>query len=305
MFGSGLKRSTGIHVGDEGVFASELVLQRRRASVRRCVTVGLTEPLALPEQLTDAAARSALASALHELKIRGVNCDRPSFGLTGPSTFVKRRFRVSGNPSETRAQLFWEAEQILGEDLSQYAVDVLITRRFGFVVAARRDVMDLYVELCRESGLGRPDFDVSSLALCNALEGSGQTSAEGTSAMVHLDRESARLVLVREGEFEAESTWKRDSDSSDTVAESAKRLLSLLEAELRDGETPDRLWVSGPAGTAQALAKLREAVPTKAELLDPFVDIHTSAQAAEDYAARGSSAFDISAGLAYRALVED
>lgn len=302
MLGSGTARGTGIHVGAEALYAVELSRRRSRVFLARCATVPLEAPPRLPEQLADDDGRARLVAALRDLKARGVEGRRPFFSLAGTATFVKRRFALPGAEAETREQLLWEARQLLEEDLDDYVVDVHVTRRYGFIVAARRQILELYGVLCREAGVERPGFDMTSFALCNALEGSGAAADRGTDLIACCDPSEARLVLLRDGEYEAESSWAWQREGA--ALGLSQELARLCAAELTEGERADRMWTAGtraPADDGLLSRFASEVMP-----LDPFAGLTRTADAEADLDSSGlqARAFAVAAGLAYRALTE-
>lgn len=298
MLGSGASRCTGIHIGDDAVFAVELLRRRDGVHMGPCATVPLEEPLALPEDLADDDQREGLARAVAALRDLGIEAKRPYFAVAGTATFVKRHPLPPGTGAEIRDQLLWEARQLLEEDFDEYVIDVLVTRRHGFLIAARRQVLDLHAVLCREAGVGAPGFDVYPFALCNALEGSGEGSGRGTDLIVHRDGSAGRGVLLRDGEFVAEALW-----SGPAGAAREEGLARLCESELADDERVDRGWLCGIGdGDSELLAAWVDEIRD----LDPFSGLPRSAEADEALARsqRPAAAFAVAAGLAYRAAAE-
>lgn len=298
MLGSSTTICSGIHVGADAIYAVELARRRSRVSLTHCAAVDLDDALVLPEQLVEDVSRRQLVDALRELKRRGLSVRRPFFALTGTATFVKRRFLLPKAEAETRDHLLWEAGQFLAEDVDEYVLDVLMTRRYGFVVAVRRQILELYGVLCREAGVEAPGFDVCSFALCNALEGCGAVAGRGAELIYHSEPGSARGVLLRDGEYTAETSWSTaDGEPTDCLAR-------LCDTELDEGERAARLWLSGPQAPTDRdlLAELAESVRG----LDPFDGLSLAPVAQEELSRSGldESAFAMAAGLAFRALAD-
>ena len=307
MFGSGSKRCTGVHITGDAVYAVEMSRRRRSVTLSACARVSLPGSLQLPEQLAEDEKRSTLATALRQLANAGMKCQRPYFGLGGTSSFVKRRFLVPDSRAQTREQLLWEARQALEEDYDDFVLDVLQTSRYGFVVAARREVLELYGVLCRHAKIGKPGFDMIPFALVNALEGGGAASDEGSDLIVQLSDAQGRVVLVRDGEFEAEAVWEWEDDSTLMTADRIELLRSYAEGLLDTGQgtqTADRVWLASAAAhdAAEHLAGLGRSISP----LDPFARMsrRTRADEALEQMPGGGPALAIAAGLAFRGLAD-
>ena len=297
MFGSSIIRCTGIHVVPDAVYAVELSRRRQRVSLSRCAVVRTERPLSMPQSLVDDQDRARLVEVLRQLRRSGIDARRPYFALSEPASFIKRRFVLPHSAEATRQQLLWEAGQLLGSDVDEYVVDTLVTRRHGFFIAARRQILDLYGALCRQARVGKPGFDMVSFALCNALE-SRDAGGDGVEVILQDDGGSARAVLLRDGEYEAESIWSLDDV---TVADGLARL---CEAELDEDETARRLWVAGH-GDIDGSAGL-ERLADEVVDLDPFVGLPMTAAAgrALESSQVPPRAFAVAAGLAFRGLAD-
>lgn len=291
---------TGIHFGADAVYAVGLTRRRGRLSLTHCSAAALEKAPRLPEDLADEDARRGLAGALRQLRDLGLPRGRPYLPLGGAATFLRRRPVLPGAEAPSRDHLRWEAGQLLGDDLDDYVVDYLVTRRHGFVAAAHRELLARWNALCEESGVDAPGFDMASFALCHALEGSRPSAAEGVDLIVHGEARQARAVLLHEGEYEAERVLPADGRGGEGLAGPLKEM---LEEEL--GEEPPRaLWLSGPEGPvhAEGLAGLADSVA----VLDPFsgLDRRPEASRGLERSGRPPGAFAVAAGLAYRSTLQ-
>ena len=307
MFGSGSKYCTGVHISGNTVHAVQLSRRRQTVHLSACARVALSHAANLPKQLADDAGRGQLVTALKHLEETGVRCQRPYFGLGGTSSFVKRRFLVPGDDGQTREQLMWEARQSLEEDFDDFVLDVLQTSRYGFVVAARREVLELYGVLCRQAKIGKPGFDMVPFALVNALDGSGSAHDDGTDLIVQLDDMEGRAVLVRDGEFEAEAVWTWEDESEPLTTSKIEELRSYTEGLLDTGqgtESADRVWLASELAcdAAEHLTGLGRTI----QPLDPFSRLSRRSRADEamDTMPGGAAALCVAAGLAFRGLAD-
>ncbi|MFC1526018.1 hypothetical protein ACFL6X_04310, partial [Candidatus Latescibacterota bacterium] len=189
MFGSSMKGATGIHLADGALHIVELAHGKSGTVLQRVLRLAVGDACRLID-LTEADRRAEVVEALRRARRDfGVRFQRPFFALDGQSVFLKRRPVVSGNQSETRDLLRWEAEQFLADELDEYAVDYLLTRRHGFIVAARRSAVALAAAVLEEADIAKPGFDIIPFSLCNAVELGGSLSDRGVAVLVHLGAE--------------------------------------------------------------------------------------------------------------------
>lgn len=294
MLRASTTRCTGIHLAPEAVYAVELVQRRGRTALQRCGRVRLEQPLELPDALVDGTTRADLVEALQTLQEGGFSLERPYFALAGTACFIKRRIVAPGSAETAREHLLWEAEQLLGADMDDYAIDTLVTARHGFFIAVRREILELYGVLCREAHAGKPGFDMTSFALYNAFERFG-VAGEGSEAILQVDGSGARMILVRDGEFEGETGWSGEAE--DWSASAAR----WLEEEMVDGQERLRLWLAG-GGATDVASRLAESVDD----LDPFDDLpmSTVARRTLDGADAPKRAWVVATGLAVRGLAD-
>ena len=293
MLGRRSPTHTGIHFGADAVYAVGVTRRRGRLSLTHCSAVALEKAPRLPEQLADEDGRRPLAAALRELRALGLPRSRPCLALAGPATLVRRRPVLPGAGAGSREHLRWEAGELLGADLKDYVVDLLVTPRYGYVTAARREIFDRWAALCRESGLDPPRFEMASFALCRARADGAGAPGEGEELILHAEAGGVCAVLLRDGEYEAERTRSSGGGLAASLAE-------MCEQELGPGKEPRALWLSGAEGPARAAAVAGLAATVAP--LDPFGALARSPGASRGLAASGrpSCAFAVAAGLAYR-----
>lgn len=262
-----------------------------------CTVVRLKEPVVLPDALVDGDGHAALVEALEVLQTGGIDVGRPYFALSGTACFIKRHFALNDAEELTREHLTWEARQLLGSDVDDYVIETLLTQRCGFLIAVRRQILELYGVLCRHAGLGSPGFDMASFALCNALEhgGAGGTGAE---IILQQDTAAARAVLLRDGVYEGEQSWAHDEQS---VIDGVARFMGTW---LVDGDQAPHLWLAGGNGSAD-VDGLPSGIEAVAEL-DPFagMDMADTAQRALRSADVAPGMFAVALGLAVRGLAD-
>ena len=102
MFRSSNIRCTGIHVVPDAVYAVELSRRRQRVSLSRCAVVRAERSLSMPESLVADEDRARLVEALRRLRHSGIDAHKPYFALSGPASFIKRRFVLPHSTEATR-----------------------------------------------------------------------------------------------------------------------------------------------------------------------------------------------------------
>ena len=340
MFGSSTKRGTGVHLADGTLHVVELVRERSRTAVDSLVRLPLSQIRHLG-QLADEECCQEFVQALEYARDQlGTTFHNTYFAFDGPSVFLKRRARVSANDRKAREHLHWEAEQFLADTAEEYVIDFLLSGRYGFIVALRRASMELVVAAFGRAGLDRPGFDVVPLALCNALEASGLSTAQGFEIIVDVGRDGAEFVLLHNGRLRDVRTcpWgpvpsigegdeevdifpggpddEVRSDIEDAPidgrasrgAESVARLQQGLEqmaAEVGRDQEVQRMWLTGAAAGEGWLESLSPHVTAPVQLLDPLAAIVPPGESdrGETEVLQGPG-FAAAAGLACRALTE-
>jgi len=341
VFGSSPKRGTGVHLVDGALHVVELVRERSRTAVDSLVRLPFSQVRHLG-QLADEECRQEFVQALaHARDQLGASFHNTYFAFDGPSVFLKRRARVSANDRQAREHLKWEAEQFLADAAEEYVIDFLLSGRHGFIVAVRRASVELVIETFGRAGLDRPGFDIVPLALCNALEASGLSAANGFEALVDVGREKAEFMLLHngrlrdvrtfpwgpiprdEGLFEDDGHGGRRGESmaprtgfegvppdgrASPSAESVAYLQQGLEqmaAQIAGDQEVQRLWLTGAAADEGWLESLSPQVAAPVQLLDPLAAIAPPGESDRDDAeGLQGPGFAAAAGLAFRALTE-
>ena len=319
MFGSKQKRATGIHFGDEALHLVELSAVRAGTQLESVARMDLPAGIRSLSP-ADPLLQDVVVGLLRQTRTEyGILFQNTYMALHNRSYLLKRRPLVAGGAGENREQLEWEARQFLSDEdeSAEFTLDFLLTRRFGFVVAARRAAIESARSMCRDANIERPGFDVAPFALFNALESSGVASAGGRELLVDMDRLAARLVMLADGELAGVETcrWDQrapdfhsDDDGDGTADEDEldpqEQVALVVKAMDRlaakgDDWRADRIWLTGE-GAAHWCGPLAEETSLPAEPLNPFGAIDRSETAPD---AEGP-AFATAAGLAFRGLAE-
>lgn len=308
MFGGRQKTATGIHFS--GSKARMVGLFRRRAGL---VLAGaaeeeLTRPFA-PGDLAVAECRQELVEVLGRLCERaGIDLDRPTVAVDPHAALIKPRPLLVPGPA-TRAtrranleQLDWETQQLLGEGRGEYTIDYLLLPESGFLVAVRRQLVELYCEVLTAAGASDVEVDLEPFALHNAAEAVGLLDGTGVELLLQVREDGVQAVVLRDGVLSTVVRCGADGTRPGELTELAEVCGRRLHEEC-SGESVHRAWVAGER--AEELAELlasRLASPCMP--FDPFLGMELDDRGDElsDALAEGP-AFGVAAGLACRRLL--
>ena len=206
-----------------------------------------------------------------------------------------------------RAQVQWETEQFLSDEIEEYGVDFAFTRHCGIAVASRKRALELYLDLFESAGLTDPDFDVAPLALFNAFEAADSIQDE-PQLVLDIGVSGASALLLVEGDLAAVDTWPWQGDTQNE-AEPLEILSDRIEAMAKrsgHAELPANFWVAGLAEFDGAWeSRLVERFSASVTLVDPFAGVEREPCRSSDPALLESShKFAVTAGLAHRGLSE-
>ena len=302
-------RATGIHFTGSSLRAVVLTRAGEKTVLRGLVQKRLERPFAAAE-LSAPELRQELAALLQAIGSDGdIDFSRPCIALDPRAVFVKRRpllspsgRRSSRQQKADREQLLWEAQQFLGEEHEEFSIDFALTRRHGFVVAVRRRVLDLYLEVCAAAGIDDADVDIEPFALYNAAEESGLLEGQGSELLLEVADDGAAIqaLLLTDGELEAVTRCSWEAEEQRSLTE---MLVNWLRQVDENGESA--LRQVRMAGEVCELLKreLEERLSVECEVFDPFAGVDTTEFAHPDLL-RAAPVFAVAAGLAQRRLVE-
>jgi Tfp pilus assembly PilM family ATPase len=293
------RRGTGIHLAEDALYVVQFSHGRSAIALEAAVREAMP-CLFAPSHLASDELRLELAEFLRQVSRQyGLRYENPCLSLDRRATLLKRRPVIQGPPKASREQMRWEAEQFLTSGAEEYGMGFWWTRRYGFVVAARRRILDLYLELCSEAGIGTPRFDLEPFALGNAAEAAGVLDDRAGGLLLELCAWGAHVVLLREGELEGASSccW---GDGEEARGEVLADCVQALLEEAGDPGPPARIWLSGAevgsdTGAREWAREVESRLSVASALLDPFAGVGA------DQMAHGA-AYAVAAGLAYRAL---
>lgn len=146
-----------------------------------------------------AAIREAVESA-------GITSTQAAVAVSGNSVIVKRVHMPVMSTEQLHEQIGWEAEQYIPFDVNEVNIDFQILEPDAgdgqmeiLLVAAKRDLIDDYVQVVSESGLTLAAIDVASFALGNAFEANYESADSDVVALVNIGAQVVNINIVSEG----------------------------------------------------------------------------------------------------------
>jgi type IV pilus assembly protein PilM len=139
--------------------------------------------------------------ATHTIKVKNV-----ALSVGGHSVIVKKISIPAVSDKDLSESIHWEAEQYIPFDPTDVYLDyqVLQTRPEQgqmdvLLVAAKRDVVDQYVQVVRDAGLKPVVVDTDCFAVQNAFELSYGLPQDQLIALVHVGAENMNLNVISYG----------------------------------------------------------------------------------------------------------
>jgi len=198
------KAVVGLDIGSSCVKAVELAPRGDRFDL---VHLGIAplphdaivEGAFLPAGAIDEAIREALERS-------GSKAKHAAAAVSGHSVIVKKISVAAMTVEELEESIRWEAEQYIPFDVNEVNLDFEILQHGDaerpmevLLVAAKRDLIDDYVNLISEAGLTPCVIDVAGFAVENAFEANYDTSPEEVVAVVNIGAQTTNINVVSGG----------------------------------------------------------------------------------------------------------
>jgi type IV pilus assembly protein PilM len=125
--------------------------------------------------------------------------------VSGHSVIVKKVSLPQMTRAELEEQIRWEAEQYIPFDVNEVNLDFQILDERGegqmdvLLVAAKKDLIDDYVQVISEAGLTPVAIDVAAFAVENAFEMNYEGSASETVALVNIGAQTVNINVIANG----------------------------------------------------------------------------------------------------------
>jgi type IV pilus assembly protein PilM len=153
--------------------------------------------------LNSSAIVDAIREAIDTGRIAGQNV---AASVSGHSVIVKRVNLPQMTREELEDQIQWEAEQYIPFDVNEVNLDFQILdsndeegQMDVLLVAAKKDLIDDYVQVINEAGLNPIAIDVAGFAIQNAYEANYQQDTDEVIALVNIGAQVVNINVLRSG----------------------------------------------------------------------------------------------------------
>ena len=187
------KSIVGLDVGSSSIKAVELSAKGKGGNFE-LAHVGVAqvpaEAIVQGAFLNSSAITDAIREAVENAKIKTKNV---AAAVCGHSVIVKRVSLPQMTRDELDEQIRWEAEQYIPFDVNEVNLDFQILESSDdegqmdvLLVAAKKDLIDDYVQVITEAGLIPVAVDVAAFAVENAFEANYDVAAGDVIALVNI-----------------------------------------------------------------------------------------------------------------------
>jgi type IV pilus assembly protein PilM len=196
----------GLDIGSSSVKAVELS-RRGRGKEFELTHLGVApmpaEAIVQGAFLNSSAIVEAIREAVEKAKIRTKNV---AAAVCGHSVIVKKVSLPTMTRDELDEQIRWEAEQYIPFDVNEVNLDFQILPSGGgegqmevLLVAAKKDLVDDYVQVIREAGLVPVAIDVAAFAVENAFEANYEVRPDEVVALVNIGAQVVNINIISNG----------------------------------------------------------------------------------------------------------
>ncbi|HJO23348.1 MAG TPA: type IV pilus assembly protein PilM [Myxococcota bacterium] len=202
----GCRSIVGLDIGSHSVKAVELT-RKSRSHEFELTHLGIA-PLP-PESIVQGAFlnSSGIAEAIREAVEKAkIKTKHVAAAVSGHSVIVKKVSLPAMSREDLDEQIRWEAEQYIPFDVNEVNLDFQILdeepgdgQMDVLLVAAKKDLIDDYVQVITEAGLQAVAIDVAAFAVENAWEGNYEHGNDDTVALVNLGAQVVNINVVSGG----------------------------------------------------------------------------------------------------------
>jgi type IV pilus assembly protein PilM len=204
--GFGKSSVIGLDIGSSSVKAVEVALKSRDKGFElRSLGQGMLPPEAIVQGafLNSSAIVDAIREAIDTGRVSGKDV---AAAVSGHSVIVKRVNLPQMSREELEDQIQWEAEQYIPFDVNEVNLDFQIldaseeeAQMDVLLVAAKKDLIDDYVQVIQEAGLNPIAIDVAGFAVQNAFELNYGQEPESVVALVNIGAQVVNINVLRNG----------------------------------------------------------------------------------------------------------
>ena len=195
----------GLDIGSSSVKAVEIISKGRDKGFE-LRSLGIapipSEAIVQGAFLNASAITEAIREAIDNGKIKSKNV---AAAVSGHSVIVKKVSLPAMTRDELDEQIRWEAEQYIPFDVNEVNLDFQILEERGegqmdvLLVAAKKDLIDDYVQVISDAGLQPAVIDVAAFAVENAFEANYDLRTEDVVALVNIGSQVVNINIVANG----------------------------------------------------------------------------------------------------------
>jgi type IV pilus assembly protein PilM len=150
---------------------------------------------------------SAIVDAIGEaVEVGRIKTKEVAVAVSGHSVIVKKVSLPAMTREELEDQIQWEAEQYIPFDVNEVHLDFQILdtsegegQMDVLLVAAKRDLVDDYVQVIQEAGLVPAAVDVAAFAVENAFEMNYEAAPDEVVALVNIGAQVVNINVIENG----------------------------------------------------------------------------------------------------------
>jgi type IV pilus assembly protein PilM len=196
----------GLDIGSSSVKAVEIAMKSRDKGfeLRSLGQAPLpSEAIVQGAFLSSSAIVDSIREAIENGRISGKDV---AASVSGHSVIVKRVNLPQMSREELEDQIQWEAEQYIPFDVNEVNLDFQILESNEdegqmdvLLVAAKKDLIDDYVQVITEAGLNPVAIDVAGFAVQNAYEVNYEQDPDAVVALVNIGSQVVNINVLRNG----------------------------------------------------------------------------------------------------------
>jgi type IV pilus assembly protein PilM len=284
------KPVVGLDIGTSSVKLCQLRRTKKGYALQSFGLVPLPSEAIVDGALMNAGAVSDAISEL--IRSHKVRSKETAIAISGHSVIIKKSNLPPMTPDELDEQIRWEAEQYIPFDINDVNLDVQIVKAAPtpqsqmdvLLVAAKKDMINDYVQVVTDSGLSATICDVDAFAVENAFEANYDVPPSETVAIVNVGAIKTNINVLSKGM----SAFTRDmSIGGNAYSEEIQKRLGVAYDEA------EAMKIGGETGSREleaAIALVNDNVATEVQRsLDFYSATAADAQFARIYLAGGTA----------------
>jgi len=236
----------GLDIGSRSIKAAEIVETKQGNMLKNLGSIDIAHGVIEEGTINDP---ESVAESIQQLwKSSGIKESNVAVSIGGYSVIVKKIIVQTMAEQQLQETIHFEAEQYIPFDISDVNLDFQIlgesesnpNQMDVFLVAAKKEMVDDYINLVNLAGLNACTIDVEAFALQNTFEANYDTQKENI-ALIDIGASKTSLNILKD----AASVFMRDVSLG--CGQINQKIMSLIECsfeeaeQLKYGNKPDRL----------------------------------------------------------------